>query len=188
MTIIDHLENFLGEIAQGWRDEGAAKGERKLTAARFADTPFEGRSTYATIGLSDHSLYLANGREMRQELIFAAHDDFPADAVASFLLSFAGFVLSKHWAVARGDVIGPGAPLIPGFAANAVYVCSPDIFPPGLEVFRVGSSSAAVAWIVPLVGDESAYAKKVGRDRFEALLKLANPDLFDLNRRAVAEL
>lgn len=120
MTIIEHFEKFLGPVQQGWRETNAQENDPRLMVVRFSNTPFEAASTYATIGLSDHLLELADGRQVRQELLFAAHDNYASDEIASFLLSFSEFVRSKSWALARGDVVGPSAALIPGVAVNSV--------------------------------------------------------------------
>ncbi|WP_258047698.1 suppressor of fused domain protein [Burkholderia pseudomallei] len=154
--------------------------------SEFARPPlFEAASTYATIGLSDHLLELADGRQVRQELLFAAHDNYASDAIASFLLSFSEFVRSKSWALARGDVVGPSAALIPGVAVNSVYACPPVIFPEGLGLYSGSSPSTIIAWLVPLTGDEGSAAKRIGGDSFEEMLERSNPDLLDLNRPGI---
>lgn len=185
MTIIEHFEKFLGPVQQGWRETNAQENDLRLMVVRFSNTPFEAASTYATIGLSDHLLELADGRQVRQELLFAAHDNYASDAIASFLLSFSEFVRSKSWALARGDVVGPSAALIPGVAVNSVYACPPVIFPEGLGLYSGSSPSTIIAWLVPLTGDEGSAEKRIGGDSFEEMLERSNPDLLDLNRPGI---
>jgi len=76
---------------------------------------------------------------MRQELLFATYDIYPASAVASFLLTLASFVRSTGKALLRGDVVGPSTSLIPGVAANGVYAAMPVIFPDGIVKYSDSS-------------------------------------------------
>lgn len=186
MTIIDHLEKALGPIQQGWGEAETMSDSSKIMVVRFANMPFKNTSTFATIGLGDAVLYLPDGRALRQELMFAAHDAYPPDSVASFLLSFADFILSQSRALARGDVVGPSTALIPNVAANAVYAVPPVIFPDGIGLYKGSSPPTIIVWVLPLVGNESLIAKKMGCD-FEDILERANPDLLDLNRAPVVD-
>ncbi|MFM0741453.1 suppressor of fused domain protein, partial [Paraburkholderia xenovorans] len=66
MTIIEHLEKFLGPIDQGWSDANTntAGKQSGLMIARFSNFPSDDASTYATIGLSHTILNLPNKREV----------------------------------------------------------------------------------------------------------------------------
>ncbi|MFL9881513.1 suppressor of fused domain protein [Paraburkholderia agricolaris] len=185
MTIIDHFEKYLGTIKQGWGGKDTSEEKSSVMVARFSNVPFDGASTYATIGLSDTVLALTNDRQVRQELMFAAHDIYSADAIASFLLTFSDYVRSKSCALARGDVVGPSSPLIPGVISDAIYTCPPVIFPTGIDFYSGSSPSTIIAWLVPLIGNESSVARQKGSDYFEGLLEAQDPDLLDLNRVAV---
>jgi hypothetical protein len=154
---------------------------------RFANMPFENASTFTTIGLGDEVLRLMDGRELRHELEFAAHDVYPAGRIASFLLTFAAFARSQSRALARGDVIGPSTSLIANVKANALYACPPVIFPEGLALYDETSPPTIAVWLLPLVGNESLVAKKLGIDGFEDILEHANPDLLDLDRAPVVD-
>lgn len=117
-----HLESHLGLIDTGW------KSETGLQVARFRNQPQAGASTFVTMGLSRHTLRMPKTREVRQELIFAAHDTFEAPSVASFLLTFGETIVSRHEALLRGEVVGPSNPIIPGVAVRAIYAAIPVIF------------------------------------------------------------
>ncbi|WP_233237916.1 suppressor of fused domain protein [Bordetella sp. LUAb4] len=182
MIYIDHLEQYLGQLAEGWADPEGGSIEESARVVRFAGQPFPEASVYATVGLGRTVVDLPRGRSMRQELLFATYDIYPASEVASFLLTFAGFVHSKGKALLRGDVVGPSTSLIPGVAANGVYASMPAIFPDGIVKY-LGSSPPTIAiWLIPLVGSECESVKKDGWDYFENMLETRNPDLFDLDR------
>lgn len=114
MSLIKHVESFLGEIEQAW------KSDKGIRVARFPDKPVEGMATYVNLGLGDHVLPMRGERTVRQELVFTADEHYPPAQIASFLLTFSEFIISKHQALLRGDVIGPSDPIIPGVPVNAI--------------------------------------------------------------------
>lgn len=182
MSIVEHLEAHLGTIAGGWSRKSETQS---LQVVRFADRPDPSVSTFATLGLSRHVLAMPREREVRQELLFAAHDRYPADRIASFLLSFAEYVGDRHRALLRGDVVGPADPLIPGVAATAVYASLPVVYPDGLATFRGSEPPTVLVWLIPLLPDEAPWVKAHGWSAFEDRLEAAEPDLFDLDRPPV---
>ncbi|MGR9586367.1 suppressor of fused domain protein [Pandoraea sputorum] len=153
-----------------------------MRVVRFACRPFEGASTYSTLGFSDSPVQLLGGDTCAQELLFAAWDSFPAPKVASFLLTFAEYVRSQRRALLRSEVIGPSTPLIPGVAANAVYASLPAIYPDGLACYRASKPPTILVWLVPLIGQECEIVRCNGWSNFEKLLENSNPDLLDLDR------
>ncbi|WP_321784414.1 suppressor of fused domain protein [Paraburkholderia sp. J94] len=183
MELIDHLERHLGPIRDGWKDQNSHHG---ITIARFADTPYEGASTYSTLGLSRDVAPLSDGRPCAQELLFAARDEYPAGQIASFLLTFAESLHGRKQALERGDVVGPGLPLVSDVRANSVYAAIPVIFPDELATFsNQQRQKVVVAWLIPLVPNEAEFVRSVGWNKFEDLLEAANPDLLDLNRASI---
>ncbi|WP_321880465.1 suppressor of fused domain protein [Paraburkholderia bannensis] len=184
MTLIEHLENNLGPIAEGWKDHSAVGDV--LQVVRFADQPFKGGATLSTIGLSEYKVFLPNGKHCRQEFIFAAWDSYPAAQIASFLLTFAAYVRDQKRPLLRGDVVGPSVPLIPGAGANSVYATGPVIFPETLARYDSDAIPTTIVWLVPLMHEECLFVKERGWNRFEDALEAANPDLLDLNRASVA--
>ncbi|VVE72781.1 hypothetical protein PCA31118_04312 [Pandoraea captiosa] len=179
MSIVNHLETNLGEISEGWKDAAAADNLRVI---RFACQPFEGASTFSTLGLSDSPMQFPGGDVCAQELLFAAWDSYPASKVASFLLTFAEYVRSQSRALLRGEVFGPSTPLIPGVAANGVYASLPAIYPDELACYRASKPPAILVWLVPLIGRECEIVRRNGWGDFEKLLESSNPDLLDLDR------
>jgi hypothetical protein len=151
---------------------------------RFPDRPEPGVVTYSTLGLSKQALAMPGGREVRQELVFAAHDRYPADAIASFLLSFAEYIRSRR-ALLRGDVVGPADPIIPGAPMTAVYASLPVVWPDGFATDRASTPPTVLVWLIPLRSEEAAQVKTGGWNAFEDRLEASDPDLFDLDRPAV---
>jgi hypothetical protein len=181
MSIINHLEEYLGKITKGWKDESISH----LTAARFKDEPFEGATTFSTLGLSDLIHTLENGKTFRQELLFSTYSYFSQEQVASFLLTFAEFLLSNKKALLRGDIIGPSTPIIIGTEMNSIYVTNPIVFDEKLAVYGGLIPPTIVIWLVPVYEVEANYIRNNGWSKFESILEQCQPDFWDLKRQAL---
>ena len=99
-VVVQHLEAHLGKIARGWGDAGA------IQVVQFPDRPQSGVETYSTLGLSSSPLPMGEGHTVRQELIVSADSSLNPKLVASFLVTFAGYVRHHNRALRRGDVVG----------------------------------------------------------------------------------
>lgn len=188
MSVVGHLEQYLGSIQYGWgeRSESQATVSRaRIQVARFCNAPWDGVVTYATIGLSDIAKSMDDDREVRQELLFAAHMKYPGSQIASFLLSFADWVSEHEGALLRGQVIGPSASLIPDVATNALYVSNPVIFPDGISLYTETNPPTVIAWLIPLVAGEAERVRSQGWRKFEDRLESTEVDLLDLNRKSI---
>ena len=182
MSIVEHLETHLGKIERGW---SSGSGADSLQVVRFPDQPDPGVVTYATLGLSEHLLAMPGGREVRQELVFAAYERYSSDAIASFLLTFAEFIRSRHRALLRGDVVGPADPIIPGVEMTAVYSSLPVVWRDGFATHRGATPPTVLVWLIPLRSEEAGRVKAGGWNAFEDRLEASDADLFDLDRPAV---
>ena len=115
--------------------------------------------------------------------------EFPASEVANeiifFMLRFADLVLSKHEALLRGQVIGPGKSLFSHSEMNAIYISIPVIFEEGFNTFEGSSPPTVLVWLVPIFADEARYVEKYGWGKFEDILEQKNPDLWNIERQSV---
>lgn len=182
MSIIDHIEAFLGPINEGWKLSESSSG---IKVIGFREQPFKGVVTYVTLGLSEHALPMPDNRNVRQELVFSADERFDKGAIASFLATLAEFVLSKSQALLRGDVIGPSAPIISGVPLNAVYAAIPVVYDDGFATYKGTTPPTVLVWIIPLHEEEAEFVKRTGWSKFEEILEITEPDLWDLNRARV---
>lgn len=176
-----HLESHLGPIDRGWSGGG------HIQVVRFCNQPHEGVDTLATLGLSDMPLPLDSGREVRQELLVSVYNHFDAEAVASFLLTFAEYVEMHSRALLRGDVVGPSSPLIPQVKADGVYAAMPVFFEDELATYSKTSPSTVIVWLIPIRKEEADYVRTCGWDAFEDLLESVELDFWDLNRAPLDE-
>lgn len=181
-TLPEHISTFLGSIEDAWPAEADSQG---LHVVKTSNTPAQGVTAYATLGMSNTILRVPGERTARQELVFAAYDRFPAPDIAAFLLAFGATVLSLGEALLRGDMIGPQNALIPGVAANSVYCTSPVPFDGGLATYDGSEPPTVFVWILPVTGEEAEFVMRNGWSKFEELLESREPDLWDLNRASV---
>jgi hypothetical protein len=183
MTLINHLEKYLGKIDMVWAD---AEEPKNIRVVSFWDFPFKDIVTYSTLGLSKIALPMPDGRYVRQELVFSAYRNFSSEQIASFLSTFAEYLVSAHKALLQGDFIGPEAPIIRGTLLNSVYSTVPMIFDEGLAVYYGSEPPPTVfVWIIPIHEEEANYIRGNGWDKFEDVLERKNPELWDLTRVSV---
>jgi hypothetical protein len=182
MTLIDHLENHFGEICRGWKDTDA---KNHIRVVSFQNQPFEDIVTYATIGLSNVVLAMPSGKGIRQELIFTAYRSFQGAQIASFLSTLGESISQSRKALARGDVIGPSAPIILGSPLNSIFSAIPMIFQESLAVFHEDVPPTVFVWVIPVHEEEANYIRGAGWEAFEDRLEQNNPELWDLHRTSV---
>lgn len=174
-----HYEGKLGDIASGWSDEKQIHG---IQIVSFKDQPEAGVTTFATLGLSRHVLELSGTRQIRQELLVSVNDAFSADAVAGLVLSLAELVAQRGRALLRGEVIGPGEPVIAGSTLTAVYVTNPSPFDKSLTEFVSEPPATVFAYLVPIKGAEASLVRELGWNWFEDQLEEQDPDIWNLAR------
>jgi len=184
ISLIEHIENHLGEIDQGWK---LIESTSSIKVVRFLDVPFDDAVTYVTLGLSSYSLSLSEARQGRQELLFTAYKHFSSEDITSFMIPFAEYMLSKGQALLRGDAVGPSQTLIPNVQVNGVYSTCPVIFDDEFALFEGTTPPTVLVWLIPLLSDESDFIKKSGWSSFEDMLEEKDPDLWDLNRLSILE-
>jgi hypothetical protein len=178
-SLPEHYERHLGEIARGWSDEKQSHG---IQVVSFKGQPESGITTFATLGLSRYVLDLPEKRQIRQELLMSANDSFSSDAVAGLVLSLAEHVAERGKALLRGEVVGPGRPVIAGSTLTAIYVTNPSPFDRSLSEFVCESPATVFAYLVPITAGEAALVRERGWSWFEDQLERQNPDIWDLSR------
>lgn len=178
-SLPEHYERHLGKITKGWSDQKQAHGVQIVC---FEKQPVRGVNTYATLGLSRHDLALSSSRRVRQELLLSADEQFLPDAVAALVLSLAEYVLQRSSALLRGEVIGPGGPVIAGSTLTAIYVTNPSPFDTSLTEFPCESPAVVFAYLVPIFNAEATLIREKGWRWFEEELEQQDPNIWDLTR------
>ncbi|HET6332759.1 MAG TPA: suppressor of fused domain protein [Polyangiales bacterium] len=181
MNAAEHLEQHLGPMARGWSSISCPDVE----ACLFKALPFDGIDTLVTLGLSDQVLAMSDGRSVRQELLITLPHDKPVDRFAKLLLHVAERLREGGRALLRGEVVALESQIIDESPARALYTSMPVVFPEALATLRDTSPPTVFVWLFPLLPTEAALVESAGWNDFEDRLASAQPDLFDLTRKAV---
>lgn len=182
-SIDRHMELHLGPIVHGWK---CTTDHADLQVCLFDDRPVAGVVTYATLGLSRHVLAMPHGREVRQELLLSVASRFAGEHLPKLLAYVGDGVLREHRALLRGQVLPLSHPISGTSRCASLYVALPVVFPDGLATSSDTAPPTVFAWLVPLHPAESDLVGRLGWSTLEDRLEKADPDLFDLERGAVA--
>lgn len=185
MHLLDHIENHIGIIDEGWKLQPSLSGIRVVS---ISGKPSNKVVTFITLGLSEHILPMPDGREVREELIFSSYEDSPKEMIVSFLLTFSNFIVTKHQALLRGDVVGPSDSIIPGISLCAVYSSIPVIYDDTFATFTETVPPTIFVWLIPIYKEEAEFIGINGWSQFEDILEAKDPDLFDLKRERIVGL
>jgi len=123
--LIAHVERHLGKIAR----RSYVSSDGGVQAVIVESRPTDDATSYVTLGLSNHVLAAASGRQVRQELLGASYSRFAELNPEANLLTVAHNLLEAHRAALRGNVIGPAGPITPGSSLEAYYCAPPPISP-----------------------------------------------------------
>lgn len=180
--LITHIERSLGKIDKAWKDKGE---DLAISISTYKNQPCEGYTTLVSLGLSSHILK-RGCREYRQELIFAIRNSIQYEDALDLLMGYAQFMVSKHQAMLRGEVIGPYAkPLLPGTRMMALYASCPVIFDDDLAVFEGSDPPTVFVWMIPIYAEEAEFIANYGWSKFEDILVDKDPNLLDFHRESV---
>ena len=91
----------------------------------------------------------------------------------------------KNLALLRGDVIGPGEPLVEGAEVSALYVTAPCYFPVEFGGYSDQEGEIVIAWLAPITTEEADYIIGHGWNAFEDVLADQDPELVDFGRSGV---
>jgi hypothetical protein len=182
MNIAEHAEKFLGNISRGWREKQSPDG---LQVVCFERAPFDTVDTFMTLGLSHHELKISQERRVRQEFILPIERENSSDSLPSLLFSICEFVLTKHDAVLRGQVIRLPKEVTQKFGFDAFYCAIPVFMENEFSTFGLSTPSTVIVWLMPIYEREASYVDANGWNDFESLLEEKEPDLFCLRRKSV---
>lgn len=183
MTLTEHIERFVGQIAEAWStDEGGKK--LPFMVVRTASGPVPACCTYSTLGISDVPLSSSASRKtIRQEFCIVVRNDQQRLGVAGILQQVGLMTLASETAVLRGQLIGPFGELFVGSKMEALYAAIPVYFPRGFaqcDDERLGS--VVFTWLVPISSQEARFTQELGWQRLEDAFMERNPDLANVFR------
>jgi hypothetical protein len=176
----NHVVRYLGPISASW--QRAVGGKTQVRLLRFDDRPARNLTTLATLGLSQMELGFHDGRQFRQELLMACGDCAEGEMIRPLLTYVADELMSKGRALARGDVLGPHGPLVPGSTLTALYAAVPMFYAEGFRQWDGSSPPTIFVQLIPITSREADVRRNTTPSEFERFLEQAEPDVFDLYR------
>lgn len=180
MTIIEHVEKYLGPIDHGWKDN-----DSDFQVVSFKDSPGETVSTFLSLGLSNHVMKLSKSREVRQELVLSVYSIAIGSMVVSIMLSLCEAIAGRGKAVLRGEVIPLSQEVAKRIGFDAVYCAIPVFFDDEFCTYDESSPPTVMVWVLPIYQGEAEYIDAHGWDKFEDLMEEKDPDLCSLGRKSI---
>jgi hypothetical protein len=187
VSLIEHLEQHCGPIVGG-STEDVDGNKAPFQVVQMLRAPVKGAVVLSTLGLSNHMLHTATGKQLRMELVMLHRERDRATNLPGVMQQVGADILRAHHGPSRGDVFGPRGPLRPGATVEALYVASPAYFPESFHFYvpADGTVPIVMAWLVPITATEAAFVRQAGWSRFEDELAKQNPDLINFGRASMS--
>lgn len=179
---MDILRVFGGRpgVAKYWDDQHVSH----IDILSTINQPFEGVSSYSTIGLSDYSIgYTGEEKPLRIEVIGAhatENNDFP-----NILATCAFNVMNSKQAISPGEVFQDIVALYyPDSEMKHILFTDPFLWK---NLKSIELPEKTVAWLlaVPISNNEYLYSLDKGIDALGDLFEQEDIDIFDIERKSV---
>lgn len=182
MTLIEHIERYLGLISQGWRDKEL---DVNFSIVAFNECPVVNTTTFLSLGISKYILPINQNKKIRQELVFSAYKSISPSLIVSFLMSIGEVILHRKRGVLRGEVISLSRDLAEEIGFDAVYFTIPFLFDDNFDVFEQSSPPTIIVLVIPIYQSEVSYIELHGWSKFEDLMENSDIDLYALERVSI---
>lgn len=174
MKVIEHLEKYIGTIS-----EGADIVDKKynLTISIYNNIPFKDIRTYSTLGMNRYFV------DYFYEFIFVSMAKYNKNEIASFLTSFAEYLIDNKKGVLHGDVISFDFTMTSETKMNSLYFTLPFYFDGNLSQLPLDDKTVIFPLIIPIYQEEADLIREKGWSSFENYLEENQiDDLWDLKR------
>lgn len=174
MKVAEHLEQYIGKIAKGVEIENR---RYNLTISLYNNIPFEGIRTYTTLGLNRYLI------DYYFEFIFVCMSKFDENEIASFLNSFAEYLIDCKKGIKQGDIETFNFTMTSETEMNSLYFTLPFYFDDDLQELKLEDRYIIFPLIIPIYDEEAHLIRDKGWNSFEEFLEENEIDnLWDLNR------
>ena len=167
-------------VSKYWDENNVSNIDMLTTVNR----PFDGVSSYSTIGLSDHSIELTvDETPLRIEIVGASATDY--EQFPNILASCAFCIINSKFSVSHGKVFRDIIKMYyPNTEMKHVLFVSPFLWE---DLKTLEFSNKKVAWLlaVPISENEYLFAQEKGTDSLEELFEQEEIDIFDLERESI---
>ncbi|MBD8037386.1 suppressor of fused domain protein [Solibacillus sp. A46] len=167
-------------VSKYWDENNVSNIDMLSTVNR----PFDGVSSYSTIGLSDHSIELTvDETPLRIEIVGAiatGYKQYP-----NILASCAFCIINSKFSVSHGSVFRDIIKMYyPNTEMKHILFVSPFLWE---DLNTLEFPNKKVAWLlaVPISENEYLFAQEKGTDTLEELFEQEEIDIFDLERESI---
>jgi antitoxin YqcF len=176
------LQAFGGkpQVSKYWDESNVSN----IDILSTADRPYEGITSYSTIGLSDHSIeYTVDGTPLRIEIVGASASEYKQ--FPNVLATCAFYIINSNFLVSHGKVFRDMIKMYyPNSEMKHVLFASPFLWE---DLKTLDFPNKKVAWLlaVPISENEYIFAQEKGTDSLEELFEEKEIDIFDLERKSI---
>ncbi len=176
------LEEFGGKpsVSKYWDDNNVSNVDILATI----DRPYDGVTSYSTIGLSDYSIgYSVDEKPLRIEIVGAAAKIF--EFFPNILSTCAFNIINTTLPISHGEIFkGVIKMYYPDSEMEHVLFTSPFLWD---KLETIDFPDKKVTWLlaVPISTKEFLYAEKEGPEALEDLFEKKEIDIFDLRRNSI---
>lgn len=176
------LQAFGGKpsISKYWDDTNVSNIDL-LTAV---NRPYDGVTSYSTIGLSDHLIdYKIDGKPLRLEIVGACateNEHYP-----NVLATCAFCVINSKYSVSPGKVFRDIIKMYyPSIEMKHILFVSPFLWE---DLQTLDFPDKRVAWLlaIPISENEYLFAQEKGTETLEDLFEQKEIDIFDIERKSI---
>ncbi|MBO1511154.1 suppressor of fused domain protein [Metabacillus bambusae] len=176
------LEVFGGKpnVSKYWDNNNVSNIDILATT----DRPYDGVTSYSTIGLSDYSIgYSVDEKPLRIEIVGASATRF--EFFPNILSTCAFNIINTKLSISHGEIFkGVVKMYYPESEMEHVLFTSPFLWE---KLKTIDFPNKKVTWLlaVPISTKEFLYAEKEGRKALEDLFEQKEIDIFDIRRNSV---
>lgn len=176
------LEAFGGKpsVTKYWDDNNVNNVDILATI----DRPYEGVTSYSSIGLSDYTIgYSVDEKDLRVEIVGACDKTF--DFFPNIISSCAFNLINTKLSIYYGEIFkGVVKMYYPNSEMEHILFTSPFLWK---RLKNIDFSNKKVTWLlaVPISTKEFLYAEQEGIEALEDLLEQNEIDIFDIERKSI---
>lgn len=175
------LQAFGGKptVAKYWDDDHNSSVDLLSTL----NMPYDGITSYSTIGLSDYSIgYSVDEKPLMLEIVGANATEY--DLFPNILGTCAFYVINSKVSIYPGKILQR---IIKMYYSDSemehVLLTTPFLW----DLKTLEFQNKTVTWLlaVPISEEEFLYAEQKGTEALEELFEKKDIDIFDINRRSI---
>jgi hypothetical protein len=176
------LQAFGGKpsVSKYWNDNNVSNIDLLSTVNR----PYDGVTSYSTIGLSDHSIdYSVEGIPLRLEIVGACSIEY--EHYPNILATCAFCVINSKFPISPGKIFRDIVKMYyPNSDMQHVLFVSPFLWG---DLKTLDLPNKKVAWLlsVPISENEYLFAQEKGTEALEELFEKKEIDIFDIERKSI---